>query len=311
MAAAGDVSSFRRFNRMYTRLIGTLDEGLLRTEYSLAEARVLYDLATRTKPSAKEIAEGLGMDPGYLSRILTKFESAALVRRRASQKDSRSADLSLTRRGKTAFETLNALSEKQASTILEGLPVHDRAQLIQAMKTIEDVLAQDGSRRRAYVLRTHRPGDMGWVVHREGALYAEEYGWDETFEALVAHIVAEFVTNFDARRERCWIAEAEGQPVGHVFLVKHPEQADTAKLRLLLVEPSERGKGLGHVLVNECLRFARACGYRKVTLWTQSILTAAHRIYERAGFRLVHEEPHHRFGKDLIGQTWELELLQE
>ena len=311
MAAAVDVASFRRFTRMYTRLIGTLDEGLLRTEYSLAEARVLYELATRTKPNAKEIAEGLGLDPGYLSRILSKFESAALIRRRASQKDSRSADLSLTRGGRTAFETLNALAQKQASTILEGLAVRDRAQLIQAMKTIEDVLAQDGSRRRAYVLRTHRPGDMGWVVHREGALYAEEYGWDETFEALAARIVAEFVMNFDPRRERCWIAEADGQPVGHIFLVRHPEQEDTAKLRLLLVEPSERGKGLGHVLVNECLRFARACGYRKVTLWTQSILTAAHRIYERAGFRLIKEEPHHSFGKDLIGQTWELELLEE
>jgi GNAT superfamily N-acetyltransferase len=159
-----------------------------------------------------------------------------------------------------------------------------------------------------YVLRPHRVGDMGWIVHREGLGYAEQYGWDETFEALAAKIVSEFVAHFDPRRERCWIAETDGHHVGHVFLVKHPDQAQTAKLRLLFVEPCARGTGLGHALVNECVRFARAAGYRKIVLWTQSILTAAHRIYERAGFRLVKEEPHHSFGHDLVGQEWELEL---
>ena len=293
---------------MYTRLIGTLNEGLLSTEYSLAEARVIYELATRAEPNASEIAEALGLDAGYLSRILAKFESVSLISRRASKKDGRSAELSLTRRGRAAFDTLNALAQDQARAILDGLPVADRAELIRSMKKIESILTPHETKREPWVLRTHRPGDMGWVVHREGALYAQEYGWDETFEALVARIVADFVTNFDARRERCWMAEVDGQPAGHVFLVRHPDQPETAKLRLLLVEPGQRGKGLGHVLVNECLQFARSVGYRKITLWTQSMLAPAHRIYEKAGFHLVAEEPHRSFGKDLIGQTWELEL---
>ena len=306
--AEQDIADFRRFTRMYTRLIGTLNEGLLATEYSLAEARVIYELATRAEPKATEISEALGLDAGYLSRILAKFESASLISRRASKKDSRSAELSLTRRGKAAFDTLNALAQDQARAILDGLSVGDRAELIRSMKTIEDILAPREAKREPWVLRTHRPGDMGWVVHREGMRYAQEYGWDEGFEALVARIVADFITNFDARRERCWMAEVDGQPAGHVFLVRHPDQPETAKLRLLLVEPEQRGKGLGHVLVEECVQFARSVGYRKITLWTQSILTSAHRIYEKAGFRLVGEEPHHSFGADLIGQTWELEL---
>ena len=310
-SVAEDVAAFRRFNRMYTRLIGTLDEGLLSTEYSLTEARVLYELATRAEPNAKAIAEGLGMDSGYLSRVLAKFEHAALIKRKASKQDGRSADVTLTRRGRSAFDRLNALSEKQARSILEGLSLSDRARLIRSMNTIEEVLVKGGRERPPYVLRPHRAGDLGWVVHREGALYAEEYGWDETFEALVARIVADFATNFDPQRERCWMAEMDGQPVGHIFLVKHPDRPDTARLRLLLVELSARGKGLGQALVNECIGFARACGYRKITLWTQSVLVAAHSIYERAGFRLVREEPHHSFGKDLIGQTWELELSPE
>jgi len=309
--AAADALAFRHFNRMYTRLIGTLDEGYLRSKYSLAEGRVMYELATRAEPKAKAIAEALGMDPGYLSRILTKLEHSALIRRKVSKKDNRCADLALTRKGRTAFDTLNALSEEQARTILTGLSLTDRAKLIQSMKTIEGVLVKDDRKQPPYVLRPHRPGDLGWVVYREGAVYTEEYGWDETFEALVARIVADFVTNFDPKRERCWIAEMDGEAAGHVFLVKHPERPDTAKLRLLLVEASARGKGLGQALVNECIGFARACGYRKITLWTQSILLAARRIYQRAGFRLVKEEPHHSFGADLIGQTWELELTHD
>jgi DNA-binding MarR family transcriptional regulator/GNAT superfamily N-acetyltransferase len=310
-ALTEDMAAFRRFNRMYTRFIGTLREGLLNSSYSLAEARVLYELANREAPKAKEIAEELGMDSGYLSRLLGKFERDALLKRKASEQDSRYADLTLTRRGKLAFSKLNALSDEQAHALLGGLPPRERAGLIRSMQAIEGILmkADTDQNRPPYVLRPHRVGDMGWVVSREGAVYAEEYGWDDTFEALVARVVADFLTNFDPKRERCWIADVEGQSMGHIFLVKHPEQPEVAKLRLLFVEPSARGLGLGHTLVNECIQFARTAGYRRIVLWTQSILVAAHSIYRRAGFRLVQEEPHHSFGKDLIGQTWELELI--
>jgi GNAT superfamily N-acetyltransferase len=243
-----------------------------------------------------------------MSRLLGKFERAGLLKRKTSEQDGRSSDLNLTPRGKSAFRKLNALADEQARAVLEGLPASARIELVGCLKTVENLLTKNGRAGAPYVLRPHRVGDMGWVVHREGLLYAEEYGFDETFEALVARIVADFIKNFDPRRERCWIAESDGQSAGHVFLVKHPERPDTAKLRLLLVEPSARGHGLGHALAGECIHFARTAGYRKITLWTQSILVAAHRIYEKAGFHMVKEEPHHGFGKDLIGQTWELEL---
>ncbi|MGA9670052.1 MAG: helix-turn-helix domain-containing GNAT family N-acetyltransferase [Terracidiphilus sp.] len=303
-----ETASFRRFNRMYTRYIGTLNEGLLNSGFSLAEARVLYELANRMAPKASEIAEGLGMDPAYLSRLLAKFERDKLLRRATSQQDGRSAELVLTARGKSAFKKLNALSENQARTILNGVAPAVRTELIRSMQIIEDILMKAERKQPPYILRPHRVGDMGWVVHREAVGYAEQFGWDETFEALVARIVDGFITNFDPRRERCWVAEIDSQNVGHIFLVKHPNHADSAKLRLLFVEPCARGMGLGDALVNECLRFARTAGYRKVALWTQSTLTAAHRIYQRAGFRLIKEEPHHSFGHDLIGQEWELDL---
>ena len=303
-----EAANFRRFNRMYTRFIGTLNEGLLNSDYTLAEARVLYELATRAAPKASEIAQGLGVDPAYLSRMLGKFERDGLLRRKASEEDGRYAELMLTASGKAAFKKLNALSDEQAHTILEELPPAARMELIHCMQTIESIFMNVDRNRPTFILRPHRVGDMGWIVHRESVGYAEQYGWDNTFEALVARIVDGFVTNFDAARERCWIAEIDGQHVGHIFLVKHPSEARTAKLRLLFVEPCARGMGLGDALVNECIRFARTAGYRKVVLWTQSILTSAHRIYERAGFRLIKEEPHHSFGHDLIGQEWELEL---
>ncbi|MBS1874576.1 MAG: MarR family transcriptional regulator [Acidobacteria bacterium] len=299
-------ADFRRFTRMYTRLIGVLDEGLLATPYSLAEARVIYELATGESPKAKDVAEALGLDPGYLSRILTKLEKAGLARRSVSKEDSRAARLALTRKGRAAFKTLDERSNQQAAAVLDRLLYADRDELIRSMKAIERILT--GRADAPYVLRPHRAGDMGFVTHREAVVYAAEYGFDDTFEALVAKIVSDFVTKFDARRERCWIAEVSGAPVGHIFLVKHPERPDTAKLRLLFVEPSARGKGLGHALVGECVRFAQSAGYRKVTLWTQSVLGAAHRIYQQAGFQLVSEAPHHSFGQDLIGQTWELDL---
>jgi DNA-binding MarR family transcriptional regulator/GNAT superfamily N-acetyltransferase len=305
---AGEAANFRRFNRMYTRFIGTLNEGLLNSDYTLAEARVLYELATRGAPKASDIAEGLGVDPAYLSRMLGKFERAGLLRKKASEQDGRYAELMLTARGRAAFKKLNALSQEQAHNILQDLPPAARMELLHSMQTIESILMKVDRNRPPFILRPHRAGDLGWIVYRESVAYAEQYGWDNTFEALVARIVDGFVTNFDAGRERCWIAEIDGQNVGHVFLVKHPSEPQTAKLRLLFVEPCARGLGLGDALVNECIRFARTAGYRKVVLWTQSILTSAHRIYKKAGFRLIKEEPHRSFGHDLIGQEWELEL---
>jgi DNA-binding MarR family transcriptional regulator/GNAT superfamily N-acetyltransferase len=304
------VAAFRRFNRVYTRFIGVLDEELLNSGYSLAEARVLYELATRQTPTAKEIAVGLGMDPAYLSRILARFERSSLLKRTTSKRDARSAYLALTQKGKSRFERLNGLSEEQARGILRALPPTGQTNLIGYMSDLERLLAPSTQEEARYVLRPHRPGDMGWVVHREGALYAQEYGFDETFEALVARLVADFLTEFDPKRERCWIAEVNGQNVGHIFLVKHPNEPSTAKLRLLLVEPSARGLRLGSALVEECVNFARAVGYKKITLWTQSILVAAHRIYQKAGFRLIEEQANCKFGKDLVSQTWELDLTE-
>ncbi len=303
-----DIAAFRRFNRFYTRFIGTVTERFLRTRYSLAEGRVLYELATRDQPRAKEVAGALGMDAGYLSRILSKLEESGLVTRRTSKTDSRAADLLLTAKGRAAFQTLNERSEIQARAILGEMAGTRRAELVDAMQTIERVVQGGNRERPQFTLRTHRSGDMGVVVALEGAGYATQFGWNETFEALVARIVADFLEKFDAQRERCWIAEIDGRQVGHVFLVKHPEQAGVAKLRLLYVDPAARGMGLGRALVEECVRFAREAGYRRITLWTQSILKAAHRIYQQAGFRLVREEAHHSFGHDLVGQTWEMDL---
>lgn len=310
IAVADDtVSRFRRFTRFYTRLIGTLQEGILGSALSLAEARVLYELATQDAPTAKDIASALGLDPGYLSRILGRFERDALLKRAASREDARRQTLQLTRKGLTLFRDLNHRSDLQAQTVLRPLQPEQRDSLVASMGRIEALLGNTASDPKTFILRQHRPGDMGWVVHREGTLYAQEYGWDERFEALAARVVADFIDHFDPACERCWIAEREGESLGHIFLVKHPERPGVAKLRLLLVEPSARGMGMGHALVAECIRFAREAGYQKITLWTQSILTAAHRIYQAAGFRLVQQEPHHSFGKDLIAQTWELDLL--
>jgi DNA-binding MarR family transcriptional regulator/GNAT superfamily N-acetyltransferase len=309
-ALKSNVAAFRRFNRAYTRLIGVLDEEWLKGGYSLAEARVLYELATRRAATAKEIAAALGMDPAYLSRILRRLESDSLLKRAASKTDRRSAYLTLTRKGKSKFEKLNALSEDQATGILNVLPPTGQSNLVHAIGAIERLLMPDAQEKARIVLRPHRPGDMGWVVYREAALYAQEYGFNEEFEALAARIVADFLTGFDPRRERCWIAEVNGQNVGHIFLVKHPAEPSTAKLRLLLVEPSARGLRLGSALVEECVSFARSVGYKKITLWTQSILAAARHVYQKAGFRLVEEKANFQFGKDLRSQTWELDLTE-
>jgi len=300
------VHAVRRFNRFYTRQIGLLQEHQLGSDFSLAEMRVLYELAHREKCTAKEIGEYLGLDPGYLSRILARFGKMHLVCRERSQKDARQVSLELTEAGRCAFGPLNRESSSQVGEMLSRIPEAEQSKLVHAMGDIEAIVAAKKPDDGALVLRPHRPGDIGWVIQRHGALYAQEYGWDETFEALVAEIAAQFIKNFDLRRERCWIAERNGEPVGTVFLVKYTDEV--AKLRLLLVEPHARGLGVGRSLVEECIRFARLAGYRKITLWTQSILTAARNIYRRAGFKLVKEEPQRAFGAELVSETWELEL---
>jgi len=300
------VATVRRFNRFYTKQIGLLHEGYLESSFSLAEARVLYELAHRDKPAATELAHELALDAGYLSRILRGFERRRLIRRTPSKADRRQSHLSLTERGRAAFAPLNVRSRADIGAMLDRLGPGEQRRLIEAMQTIEGFLGAPAESRAAYVLRPHQPGDMGWVVHRHGALYGQEYGWDEQFEALVAGVVAKFIQNFDPKRERCWIAEKDGEIVGSVFLVS--ASRTVAQLRLLLVEPKARGLGIGGHLVTECVRFARQVGYRKITLWTNSVLRAARRIYEAAGFRLVRKERHRSFGRDLIGETWELSL---
>lgn len=305
---APTVALFRQFNRSYTRFLGTLNDHYLDTEFSLAEGRVLYELATRPDLQASEIAGALGLDRGYLSRILAKFKKTGLVTRTTSQDDRRAANLRITERGRAVVRTLNLRADKQAAAVLKKLSPGQRTEFSQALSRVEQIVLERAPEASSIVLRTHRAGDMGMVVHLEGAGYVEQFGWDSTFEGLAARIVADFLEKFDSSRERCWIAELDGRHVGHIFLVQHPERSDTARLRLLYVDPAARGMGLGQRLVNECVQFARAVGYQKISLWTQSILTRAHRIYESAGFHLVGEEPHKSFGKNLVGQTWEMDL---
>ncbi|MGZ4788699.1 MAG: bifunctional helix-turn-helix transcriptional regulator/GNAT family N-acetyltransferase [Terriglobales bacterium] len=297
------VQAVRAFNRFYTRQIGLLEEGLLSSPYSLTEVRVLYELAHSQAVTAKALSQTLGLDPGYLSRILRKFEERRFLEREVKQEDQRSAALSLTRKGKKEFEPLDSASNAQIRAMLSKLGEPGQNKLLTAMHAIQDLLTEDDKSREPYLLRPHRPGDMGWVVYRHGALYSQEYGWDERFEALVAEIVAEFVKNYDPKRERCWIAERKGEIVGSVFLVKKDDV--TAKLRLLYVEPSARGLGIGKRLVDECLRFARQVGYQKITLWTQSNLMVARGIYEKAGFHIVARNNNKSFGKELVAETWE------
>ncbi len=300
------VAAMRRFNRFYTQKIGVLHEGLLHSPFSLAESRVLYELAHRQDPTASELVKDLGLDAGYLSRILRGFAKKRLVAKRASVSDGRQSHLSLTMKGRQAFATLNRRSHDEIATMLGDLSTKTQRRLVEAMREIEKLLARSPEPQAPFLLRPHRPGDIGWVIHRHAALYTQEYKWDEQFEALVAEIAAKFIRNFDPKRERCWIAERNGEIVGSVFLVK--ESDEIAKLRLLLVEPAARGLGIGRRLVEECIHCARQIGYRTLTLWTNDILHAARRIYEQAGFRLVKEERHRNFGHDLVGQNWELEL---
>jgi len=315
------ISDVRRFNRFYTQRIGVLQEGLLDSAYSLAEVRVLYELAhwhdetdreaTPLSPSATRLAARLGLDGGYLSRLLRGFEEQRLIVRKPSPDDGREYIVSLTSRGRKAFAPLELRSRRQIAAMLAPLSVLERSRLAAAMTSIEQLLGPRPGKpgTTAFTLRSLRPGDIGWVTHRHGVLYAEEYGYDERFEALVAEIAGHFVQAFDIERERCWIAERGGEILGCVFLVS--KSPTVAKLRLLLVEPGARGLGLGARLVDECIAFARQAGYRKMVLWTQSELLAARRIYQQRGFRRVALEPHHSFGRDLVGETWELRLSRK
>jgi len=301
------VQAVRHFNRFYTRHIGVLREGLLESPYSLTEVRVLYELAHHQGVTATALCAKLNLDPGYLSRVLSKFEKEGWIRRRTSTADARQSLLALTTKGRAAFLPLDQRSNGQVKEMLARIMPTEQSELIRSMQTVERILAAPRDTREPYMLRTHQPGDMGWVVYRHGVLYAQEYHYDERFEALVAEIVAEFVQNFDPQRERCWIAERGGERLGSVFLVR--KSATVAKLRLLLVEPSARGMGIGKRLVQECVRFARQVGYKKMILWTQSELKAARGIYEQAGFRLVKQELHESWDrKDLVAETWELDL---
>jgi DNA-binding MarR family transcriptional regulator/GNAT superfamily N-acetyltransferase len=300
-----DIAAVRQFNRFYTRQIGVLEERLLDTPFSLAESRVLYELANRTAPTASELAKELGLDAGYLSRILRSFESRGLIARTPSATDGRQTHLELTADGRSAFLPLDQRSRDAVTAMLQKLGEAQQHRLVAAMGAIEATLGAPPDE-PLYVLRPHRSGDMGWVVSRHGALYTQEYGWNLAFEGMVAEIVAAFIQNFDADRERCWIAEIDGEPVGSVFVVKHSDKV--AKLRLLLVEPHARGLRIGARLVQECVLFSRQTGYKTLTLWTNHVLVAARHIYQQCGFSLVHEEKHRMFGPELIGQTWELML---
>ena len=301
------VAAIRQFNRFYTKQIGILQEGLLRSSLSLAQVRVLFEFASRGETIASELAQELGLDGGYLSRMLRDFEKLGVVSRRPSTADGRQSLLALTASGRVLFAELDERARVEIAQMLHGVPAAAQQQLVTAMHRIQRTLDHAGES-AAVVLRSHEPGDMGWVVSRHGVLYAREYGWDARFEALVAEIVAHFILELDPARERCWIAERDGERLGSIFLVRQSD--DVAKLRLLLVEPSARGLGLGRRLVGECVSWARERGYAKITLWTNDVLHAARHLYEEAGFVLVGSEPHESWGHKLTAQTWELGLRE-
>jgi DNA-binding MarR family transcriptional regulator/ribosomal protein S18 acetylase RimI-like enzyme len=303
-------AAVRRFNRFYTRAIGVLQEGWLNSGFSLTEIRVLYELAHGDKLTATDIRNSLELDHGYLSRMLGAFEKRGLVEKTPSENDGRQSLLALTEEGWRQFAPIDQRTDEQVGAMLEKLPENEQRQLIGAMQAIEKLLGPaketEDAAKTPYLLRSHQPGDMGWIVHRQGVLYQQEHGYDEGLEALCAEIVAHFIQNYDAKRERCWIAEKDGEVVGSVFLVA--KSKTVAKLRLLYVEPAARGLGIGSRLVSECVRLARQAGYKKMVLWTQSELDAARHLYKKAGFRVVGKKRHHSFSKDLVAETWELVL---
>jgi DNA-binding MarR family transcriptional regulator/GNAT superfamily N-acetyltransferase len=303
------VAAVRRFNRFYTRQIGVLRKNFLDSPYSLGEARVLYEMARDHSPTASDIARSLGLDAGYLSRVLRNFHKRRLIEKTTSPNDGRQSHLRLSVRGKKSFAPLEARSQRAAAAMLEKLAPADQARLVAAMDTIERLLgggANETTPQRSFILRPPRPGDFGWIVKRHAELYAQEYGWREPFEGLCAQIVADFVNKYDSAREQCWIAELDGENAGTIMLVN--DGGGVARLRLLLVEPKARGLGIGARLTDEAIRFARDAGYHKITLWTHSILTAARHVYEKAGFTLTGTEPHQSWGQPVISEFWDLTL---
>jgi DNA-binding MarR family transcriptional regulator/N-acetylglutamate synthase-like GNAT family acetyltransferase len=301
------VAAIRSFNRFYTRQIGLLNERLYDSAWSLSEVRILYELARRESSCASELTKDLGLDAGYLSRLLAGFEKRGFLEKTPAKQDRRQLLLSLTSHGREAFARIDAASSREISSLLSKLSATELKRLVDAMAEIQRILGDARKPQPPYILRPHQPGDLGWIVHRHGVLYSQEYGYDERFEALVAEIVAEFVRSLDPKRERCWIAERDGENVGCVMLVK--KSKTVAKLRLLLVEPSARGMGIGKRLVEECIRFGRRSGYKKIILWTQSELDGARHIYREAGFLLIGEQPHNSWSRNhLVAETWELKL---
>jgi DNA-binding MarR family transcriptional regulator/GNAT superfamily N-acetyltransferase len=300
------IAAVRGFNRFYTRQLGLLERGLLGSDFTLTEARVLYELAHRKASTASAIGKDLGLDLGYLSRLLKKFGRRRLIERTRSSSDGRQHQLKLTRKGRDAFEPLDRAAKVQIAGMIDPMTQTQRCELVEAMWKAQRLLRPVDAPAPPYRLRSLRTGDMGWIIHRQAVLYAQEYGWDETYEHLITDILGRFVRDFDAEAERAWVAEAEQKIVGSVFLVR--ASATLARLRLLYVEPEARGLGIGRQLVRECIEFARTRGYQKLSLWTNDVLSSARRIYEAAGFKLIKEEQHHSFGKDLVGQTWELML---
>jgi DNA-binding MarR family transcriptional regulator/GNAT superfamily N-acetyltransferase len=305
------IAAARRFNRFYTRQIGVLRKNFLDSPYSLGEARVIYEIASDKAPTASDIGRALDLDAGYLSRVLRNFEKRGLLERKVSKTDARQSHLALSPRGRKAFKLLDDLSQRDIGTMLDKLSPTDQSRLIAAMHTIETLLepgpAQpEKSEERRYTLRDPAPGDFGWIVKRHAELYAQEYKWLEPFEGVCAQIVADYVNNHDAKRERCWVAEMDGENVGCIFVAKDSDEV--ARIRLLLVDPKARGLGLGARLTEEAVRFAREAGYKKMTLWTHSVLTAARHIYQKSGFKLMRSEKHKSWGQPVVSEHWDLEF---
>ncbi len=303
---ASRIEAVRRFSRFYTRRIGVLEETLLHSPFTLPEGRLVYEIANRDRPTAQELCRDLGLDPGYVSRLLQALEKRGCIARKRSTSDKRQTELTLTAKGQRLWAAMNERSRQDIADLLAELPIARQDRLVKALETVEALLDEPPEKRVPFTLRPHQPGDLGWIIRRQTQLYATEYGWDGTFEAMLAEISAKFIRKFDPKSDNCWIAERNGEIAGSVFLVRAGKT--TGQLRMLYVEPSARGLGIGQSLVAACIEDARAKGYRKLMLWTNDILVSARKIYIATGFRLVREEKHDSFGKKLVGQFWSLDL---